>query len=124
MSRPAPAMAQEEQPTRFQEPVVERKAFAPAVPVQLQLTDALIRIQRLERALQRAERMTENWCQVASSERLRLRVALQENRERMDLERYRLERLAEVARIPWWRIRKRRALMQALQEDLSAAGRQ
>ena len=92
------------------------------LPVTVQVADAEQRIGKLEQQLRKAQQDSTHWKHKAQEERLRLRVGLQEQREWIDLERHRLEKLAEVARLPWWRFGKKHALLQELQEDLSAAG--
>ena len=92
------------------------------LPVSLQVADAEQRIGQLESQLWKSQKATSHWQHIAQEERLRLRVALQEQREWIDLERHRLEKLAEVARLPWWRFGRKRAILQELKEDMSAAG--
>ena len=92
------------------------------MPVAIQLVDAAQRITELESELRKAKRASSYRHHEAHEERLRLRVALQEQREWMDFERYRLEKLAEVARLPWWRFSKKRSLLNQLEDDLRSVG--
>ena len=92
------------------------------MPVAMQLVDAEQRILGLERELRTAKRASSHWNNEAHEERLKLRVALLEQKEWMEMERYRLEKLAEVARLPWWRFSKKRELLNELHEDLRSAG--
>ena len=92
------------------------------LPVAIQLVDAAQRIEELESELRKTKRASSHQQREAHEERLKLRVALQEQREWMDFERYRLEKLAEVARLPWWRFSRKRALLSQLEEDLRSAG--
>ena len=86
------------------------------LPVTVQVADAEQRIGKLEQQLRKSQRESSHWKNKTQEERLRLRVSLQEQREWIDLERHRLEKLAEVARLPWWRFGKKRALLQELQQ--------
>ncbi len=92
------------------------------LPLSMQLVDAEQRIQELELRLRQANREVSRWNHAAEEERLRLRVSLQEQKEMMDMERYRLETLAQVAQLSWGRMSKRRALLRELSEDLRSTG--
>ena len=92
------------------------------LPLSMQLVDAEQRIQELELRLRQANREVSRWNHAAEEERSRLRVSLQEQKEMMDMERYRLETLAQVAQLSWWRMSKRRALLRELGEDLRSTG--
>ena len=81
------------------------------------------RLEHAEDDLRLAERESNHWSALHKDERLRLRVELQERREWVDFERYRLERLHAVTRIPWWRVSKRRRVLGEIEYAEAATAR-
>ena len=103
------------------ETVAFNNGFGPLIRLEAERLEE--RLEQAERELRIIERNSTHWSVLGEQERLKLRVELHEQREWVDFERYRLERLQEVIRIPWWRVNKRRRVLDELEFAESATTR-